>query len=112
MQSIEQERMACACGKKCHERELSATISAIAVLPDPTDRRSIDADDGWEADMTGDNGWSPISAAPSSAASLPRKASSTCRASAAVKLFLVPRIRCPQMAASSDEAIALSSPAS
>ena len=42
-------------------------------------------------------------------ASLAWKASSICRASAAVKLFFAPRIRCAQEAASSDEAIASSS---
>ena len=50
-----------------------------------------------------------LSAAASKAAILAWNASSICRASAAVKLFLAPRIRCAQVAASSDEAITLSS---
>ena len=79
--------------------------------------RSSDEDDGWSTDTTSDTGCSLMSAALipaalSSAASLARKASSTCHASAAVKLFLAPRIRWAQMAASSDEGFALSSPTS
>ena len=42
-------------------------------------------------------------------ASVAWNASSTCRASAAIKVFFAPRIRCAQAVASSDEAIALSS---
>ena len=47
---------------------------------------------------------------PPSVASLARNACSICRASAAVNVFLAPMIRCAQTAASSDEAIELSSP--
>ena len=79
---------------------------ATDVLPAGSgDRRSTD-EDGWSADKTGDNGASPMSAAVPNDASLAWNASSTCRASAAIKLFFAPRIRCAQVVASSDEAIA------
>ena len=50
-----------------------------------------------------------MSAALSSVAILVRNASSTCRASAAVRLFLAPRIRWAQFAASSAEVICANS---
>jgi hypothetical protein len=66
--------------------------SAIAVRSDPMDRRSSD-EDGRSADVSGDNGTSPMSAVLPSLASLSWNASSTCRASSVVKLFLVLRTR-------------------
>ena len=70
--------------------------------------RSSD-EEGWSGDITGDDCTSATSAALSSVAILARNASSTCRASAAVRLFLAPRIRCAQLAASSAEAISANS---
>ena len=88
-----------AVGNGCLRRAPLAAARATRAMSGAADRR---------ATMAG----SPTSAALSSAVSLAWNASSTCRASAAVKLFLAPRIRWAQMAASSDEAIALSSPRS
>ena len=72
------------------------------------DRRSTD-EDGRSADKTGDKGASLMSAALPSDASLARNASSTCWASAAIRLFFAPKIRCAQLVASSAEAMRLSS---
>jgi len=67
--------------------------------------RSTD-EDGRSADETGDNRTSLMSATVPNAARLAWNASSTCRASAAIRVFFAARIRCAQMVASSDEAIA------
>ena len=82
---------------------------ATEVLPAGSgDRRSTD-EDGWSADKTGDGETSPMSAAVPNDASLAWNASSTCLASAAIKMFLALRIRCAQVVAPSDEAMVLSS---
>ena len=73
----------------------SALVDAVgnSCLVGPRDRRSTD-EDGRSANVSGDNGTSPMSAALPSLARLSWNASSTCRASSVVKLFLALRTRC------------------
>jgi hypothetical protein len=77
---------------------------AMDVPAGSTDCRAGD-EEGWCADIPGDNDSSATSATPSSVAILARNVSSTCRTSAAVRLFLAPRIPCAQLVACSAEAI-------